>query len=688
MILVLGGTTEGRIAVQTLEEAGKPFYYSTKGNEQEVPLHNGIRLQGGMDKDSLESFCRKENISLLIDAAHPFAEELHRNVSETADILQIPVIRYERIYPRIENNEGIVWCDNYEDAIRQIKKEEVYIILALTGVNSISKLKALWMESSRCYFRILDRESSRESARNQGFPEEYLRYYHTGEDERLLMQQIRPEAVILKESGASGGFSEKLKAAQELGIRIFVIKRPPLYPNFLSVNGKYGLRRTVEQYYPGFYPLRSGLTTGTCAAAAAAAAIWDIFNIQGTPRPPEFAVILPNGELIDVPVEPQQRYPRSSSINNNWIVESEASVIKDAGDDPDITNGMRIKADIILPIDIDENNDETSQKDFNIIIAGGEGIGIVTMPGLGLELGAPAINPTPRKMIEDNVRMYLDYVGMPKMSDPIVVTISVPGGEGIGIVTMPGLGLELGAPAINPTPRKMIEDNVRMYLDYVGMPKMSDPIVVTISVPGGEEIAKRTFNPRLGIEGGISIIGTSGIVKPFSSEAFISSIRKSMEVACATGSPRIVISSGAKSERYIKAYYPELPAQAFVHYGNFIGETLKIADKLKLPRVTLGVMIGKAVKLAEGHLDTHSKKVTMNKEFIQDIAHRTGCNEDVLTAIRNMNLARELWDIIPAEKLETFSKLLTEHCKQCCAPLLPDGELTILLISEDGKIYV
>lgn len=122
--------------------------------------------------------------------------------------------------------------------------------------------------------------------------------------------------------------------------------------------------------------------------------------------------------------------------------------------------------------------------------------------------------------------------------------------------------------------------------------------------------------------------------------------------------------------------------------GNFIGETLKIADKLKLPRVTLGVMIGKAVKLAEGHLDTHSKKVTMNKEFIQDIAHRTGCNEDVLTAIRNMNLARELWDIIPAEKLETFSKLLTEHCKQCCAPLLPDGELTILLISEDGKIYV
>ena len=233
MLLVLGGTTEGRIAVQTLEEAGKPFYYSTKGNEQEVPLHNGIRLQGGMDKDSLESFCRKENISLLIDAAHPFAEELHRNVSETADILQIPVIRYERIYPRIENNEGIVWCDNYEDAVRQIKKEEVYIILALTGVNSISKLKALWMESSRCYFRILDRESSRESARNQGFPEEYLRYYHTGEDERLLMQQIRPEAVILKERCFRRIF-RKTKSSSGTGHSHLCNKAPAASPQLLG----------------------------------------------------------------------------------------------------------------------------------------------------------------------------------------------------------------------------------------------------------------------------------------------------------------------------------------------------------------------------------------------------------------------------------------------------------------------
>ena len=124
-----------------------------------------------------------------------------------------------------------------------------------------------------------------------------------------------------------------------------------------------------------------------------------------------------------------------------------------------------------------------------------------------------------------------------------------------------------------------------------------------------------------------------------------------------------------------------------MHYGNFIGETLQIAAEEQIPRVTLGVMIGKAVKLAEGNLDTHSKKVTMNKEFIQDIARQAGCKEETLAAIGQMNLARELWDIIPEELLEKFAKVLIECCHRHCAPLLPHGELTVLLITENGRIY-
>ncbi|MCD8183622.1 MAG: cobalt-precorrin-5B (C(1))-methyltransferase CbiD [Bacteroides sp.] len=630
MILILGGTTEGRIAAETLEEAGKPFYYSTKGSEQEVTLHNGIRLQGAMDAIDLEGFCRKHDIRLLIDAAHPFAQQLHETVEEVADKLSLIVLRYEHIFTQ-RYDDDITWCDDYDDAIRQIKGQEIYKLLALTGVQSIGKLQPLWQESACCYFRILDRDSSREIARRQCFPEEHLFYYHAGEDERSLMQQLRPEAILIKESGLSGGFVQKVEAVLELGIRIFALCCPPTPGTFLPVDGPHGLRRRVEQILPDFYPLHTGLTTDTYACATAVAAIWDIFNITHQTRPGVFPVILPNGETIMVPVEAQKEFPRSDSFNGNWMLESEASAIKDAGDDPDITNGMQIKAHIGLTFRMDDHLELGPETDdYNIIIAGGEGVGIVTKPGLGLEVGAPAINATPRRMIEKNVKTFLEQFGLPKQSGPVVVTISV---------------------------------------------------------PGGEEIARRTFNPRLGVEGGISIIGTSGIVKPFSTEAFINSIRKSMEVARATGSPLVVISSGAKSERYIKARYPDLPAQAFVHYGNFIGETLKLAAELGMPRITLGVMMGKAVKLAEGNLDTHSKKVTMNKEFLQGLIREAGCGEETATAAGQMNLARELWDIIPSEQLPGFCRVLIEYCHRCCDPLLPDGELTILLINENGTIH-
>lgn len=629
MILILGGTTEGRIAARTLEEAGKTFYYSTKGDEQEVTMHHGIRLQGAMDELDLERCCREHNIQLLVDAAHPFAIQLHQTVEKVAHTLNLLVIRFERIYPP-RDEEHIIWCEDFEDAIRQIRKEDIFTLLALTGVQSIAKLKSLWQESACCYFRILNRESSRRLAEREGFPEKYLHYYHAGEDERILLQRLHPEAILIKESGLSGGFNEKVEAALQEGIRIFAIRRPPMPGSFMIVNGEYGLRRMIEKHLPDFYPLRSGLTTGTCAAAAAVAATWDIFNVQRQSRPEEFPVILPNGETIYVPVEEQERYPHPSCVNDDWMLEADATVIKDAGDDPDVTNGMQIKANVALPFRFDD--------------------------------------PTPAELGAD------DY------------TVIVCGGEGVGIVTLSGLGLEVGGPAINVTPRKMIENNVKACLQRLGISKHPNPFAVTISVPGGEEIARRTFNPRLGIEGGISIIGTSGIVKPFSSEAFVDSIRKSMEVGRATGSPRIVLNSGAKSEKYVRGYYPELPAQAFIHYGNFIGDTIKIAADLEIKAVTLGIMIGKAVKLAEGNLDTHSKQVTMNKDFLLDLAFNAGCGDEVPAIIKKITLARELWTLLPADDLQAFCTHLLELCHQHCDPLLPNGELTILLISEEGKI--
>jgi cobalt-precorrin-5B (C1)-methyltransferase len=175
----------------------------------------------------------------------------------------------------------------------------------------------------------------------------------------------------------------------------------------------------------------------------------------------------------------------------------------------------------------------------------------------------------------------------------------------------------------------------------------------------------------------------SGIVKPFSEEAFIDSIRKCMTVAKASGSERVVINSGGKSERFVKALYPDLPQQAFVEYGNYIGETLKIAHELSISKVTLGVMLGKAVKLAQGHLDTHSRKATMDKTFISRLLKESDCDLD----ISGITLAREIWERLPQGRLKSFADIIISHCAEHCNPLLPNGELTILLIDDEGNIY-
>ena len=590
MILVFGGTTEGRKAVETLEEAGSLYYYSTRSDGQQVELLNGIRLEGELDVPKMIAICREHDIRLIIDAAHPFAEELHRNLLFLAKHIGAPIIRYDRIYP--EHDSDLIWCKDYEEAIRQLEARGITRLLALTGVNTIGRLRPYWEKHEDCWFRILNRRASKYVAMANRFPEERLVYYQT-DGTKELIEAFHPQAIITKESGLSGGFEEKVAVAREAGISVFVVERPeypPHTPNpqnvrIVTVNGPHGLRRAVEELLPEFYPLHSGLTTGTCATAAAVAATLLLLRNE---TPGEVPVVLPDGETIHVCV----------GYGNGY-----AYCIKEAGDDPDVTDGIEIRANVL-----------TSS---NFEICGGEGVGRFTLPGFDYPPGSPAINKAPQEMIRRN-------------------------------------------------------------LDSFGV-----PLKVTISVPGGEAIAQKTFNPRLGIEGGISIIGVSGIVKPFSEEAFIDSIRKCMQVAKASGADRVVINSGAKSERYVKALYPALPRQAFVEYGNYIGETLKMADELGFAHVTLGVMLGKAVKLAAGHLDTHSRKTVMDKDFVCQMLRETGIDLD----ISSITLARELWERIPKEKIEDFCNTVIQHCRKHCEPLLPNGQLTLLLIADDGTIH-
>lgn len=593
MILILGGTTEGRLAVKVADEAGSPYYYSTRGIQQEIACRNGIHLTGGMDVEAMTSFCIHHQIRLLVDAAHPFAVGLHQTVHETAIRLNLPVVRVERSYP--ERATDIVWCEDYEDAVRQLEKDRIHSLLSLTGVQTIGKLRGYWAKHT-CWFRILKRDESLALARNQGFDEQRIVYYQA-EDEESLLKRLTPQAILTKESGETGGFQQKIDAARMLGIPVYVVKRPSLPDSFMNVTGEYGLRKQIEKWVPGFYPLRSGYTTGACATAASKAALLGLLRRD---IPSLIPIRFPNGETLSLPV-----------VDVQWGEESvSAIVVKDAGDDPDVTHGHRIVSTIRF----------SSHPGIHFLQ--GEGVGKVTLPGLGLEIGEPAINKVPRQMMEQELSAL--YQG----------------------------GLD-----------------------------------VTISVPDGRELAKRTFNPKLGIVDGISIIGTSGIVRPFSSEAFVEAIHREIEVAQALGCTHLVINSGAKSERYLKIEFPDLLPQAFVHFGNFIGETLRIADELHIPEVTMGIMIGKAVKLAEGFLDTHSKKVVMNKAFLKQLAIKSGCSQEALALIENLTLARELWEHLSEADASLFFTELLDNCYAHCRPLMSDGKLTILLIDEEGHIF-
>ena len=270
MVLIFGGTTEGRIAVRVLDQAGTPYYYSTRGNAQQIECKHGTRVAGGMDHDAMLAFCTTHDIRLIIDAAHPFASLLHATVGEVSGQLDIPVIRLERRYP--ERDDSLVWCDTFDEAIDYLETHDIRDLLALSGVQTIDKLRRYW-EHHPCHFRVLDRDDSRDIAQRAGFPAENLLFWHEGQDELTLFRQLRPGAILTKESGESGHYDEKITAARQLDIPVIVIRRPALPDTFYIVNGEHGLRYRVERLLPGFFPLRGGFTTGSCATAATRAAL-------------------------------------------------------------------------------------------------------------------------------------------------------------------------------------------------------------------------------------------------------------------------------------------------------------------------------------------------------------------------------------------------------------------------------
>jgi cobalt-precorrin-5B (C1)-methyltransferase len=319
--------------------------------------------------------------------------------------------------------------------------------------------------------------------------------------------------------------------------------------------------------------LRQGFATGTAAAAAAQGALYELL---GRACPDRVDVTLPGGGSLSIPL---QRHGRRGNLG-------EAVVIKDAGDDPDVTNRAEIGARAWR----------------------------LESPGAGEEL--------------------------------VLV-----GGEGVGRVTKPGLPVAVGEPAINPVPRRMIRRALHRVWDAVG-PGEPMRLKVEIFVPRGEELARHTLNPRLGIVGGISILGTTGLVKPFSHQAYRATIASSLRVAQASGLTHIGFSTGGKSEGYLKALLPELPEAAFVQMGDYVRFALKVAANMGFAEISAAAFFGKALKIAQGFGHTHASRGLADLQALGRLTLSLTGNAALAQAVAGANTVRQTLELLTAAGAE------------------------------------
>ncbi len=348
--------------------------------------------------------------------------------------------------------------------------------------------------------------------------------------------------------------------------------------------------------------LRTGYTTGSSATAASKSALLSIINQQKTEN---VSIRLPKGDFIDIPIH-------SCEFESN---KAKCSVIKDGGDDPDVTHG----AEIIVELSFTEKINE-------IDIDGGEGVGIVTKPGLGLEINKPAINPVPKKMIIANLRE---------------------AGEKI-----------------------LVKKGIR----------------VVISVPKGKELGPKTDNPRLGIKNGISILGTSGIVIPFSTASYAASIRQNLDVTIAMGNDTVILTTGGRSEDFAKKIV-DLPEHCFVQMGDFSGYTIQQCGKKNINKAYVVGFIGKLAKMAAGVKQTHVKGSKVDMNFLAELARKTNATETTIESIKKANTARHVSEIIQENNIEGFFELICsetyKHMRKHSEEKVP---IDVILFNFDGKI--
>ncbi len=261
--------------------------------------------------------------------------------------------------------------------------------------------------------------------------------------------------------------------------------------------------------------------------------------------------------------------------------------------------------------------------------------------------------------------------------------IELRGGPGVATVTKAGLGLAIGVPAINPVPRMNITEMVQEELADSG----HSGAVVTISVPGGEEMAKQTTNARLGLIGGISILGTTGIVRPYSTAAFRTSVLLEIDVAVQCNLHEVVLTTGGKSEQYAMNLHPNMREESFIQVGDFIGVALKHSARRHMDKAIIVGMMGKLSKMADGHMMTHVAGSEVNLEFLATLAAEIGADAALQEKIRHANTAREVLEICSAAGLTGITTLI-------CKKVVENGSahaggqlpIQVYLVDFNGKL--
>jgi cobalt-precorrin-5B (C1)-methyltransferase len=254
-------------------------------------------------------------------------------------------------------------------------------------------------------------------------------------------------------------------------------------------------------------------------------------------------------------------------------------------------------------------------------------------------------------------------------------TVILRGGEGVGRVTKPGLPVAVGEPAINPVPRRMLHKNLATVWQESGEDRPLQ-VEVEIFVPKGVEIARHTLNPRLGILGGISILGTTGLVRPFSHDAYRATIASALKVARALGITSVVLTTGGKSEEYLQQHLPHLPEEGFVQMGDYVRFALRAAVNLGYTCITVGAFFGKAVKMAQGFGHTHASRGLANFKELARWTHAVTGDSDLAQAVSRANTAREVLENLPAASAQA---VIGEVGRRMLAALRNHAGLTIEL---------